>query len=104
MTKVTVNSGNCDYSASITAEKTAGGKVTISIDTKCEMVMKMLDDISLLDLKSLFVNYLNNPVYRSASVHLKHTACPVPCAVLKAAEVELGLCLPENIEVKFIKD
>ena len=42
MTKVTVNSGNCDYSASITAEKTAGGKVTISIDTKCEMVMKWL--------------------------------------------------------------
>lgn len=103
MTKVRVNSGNCDFHVSITAEKREGEKISVSLDTKCEMVLKMLEDISLLEMRSIFTNHLNNPVYRSAAKHLKHAACPVPCAILKAAEVELGLCLPEDVTIKFTK-
>jgi GH15 family glucan-1,4-alpha-glucosidase len=103
MTKVKVNSGNCGFSVLISAEKVKGKTVTIYLDSECEMVMNMLKDISSLDMKQLFTNHMNNPVYRSAAMHLKHTACPVPGAILKAAEVELGLCLAEDVNISFIK-
>lgn len=104
MTKVKVNSGNCCYSVTITAEKGEDKKVHISLDTECEQVTKMLDDISLVDMRTLFTKHFANPVYRSAEKHLKHLACPVPCAILKAVEVELGLCVPENVSIIFEED
>ena len=104
MTKVTVDPGNCGFSVSISARKGEGKGIIISLETECEMLVNMLEDISLLDMRSLFTNQINNPVYRSAAKHLKHPACPVPCAILKAAEVELGLCLPEDVRITFKKD
>lgn len=71
------------------------------MDTECEMVREMLDEISQLDMRSLFTNHIDNPLYRSAAKHLKHAACPVPSAILKAAEVELGLCLAEDVTITF---
>jgi hypothetical protein len=103
MTKIKVNAGNCDHSVLVTAQKSDGNELTISLDTECDMIMKMADDISSIEMRSLFTNFINNPVYKSASKHLKHTACPVPCAILKTAEVELGLCLPEDVHITFIK-
>jgi hypothetical protein len=103
MTKVKVNSGNCGFSVLITAEKVNGKLVNISLESECEMVMKMLEDISSIEMRQLFTNHINNPVYRSAAMHLKHTACPVPGAILKAAEVELGLCLAKDVNISFIK-
>ena len=45
MTKVKVNSGNCGFSVLITAEKMNGKIVNISLESECEMVMKMIEDI-----------------------------------------------------------
>lgn len=104
MTKVNVNCGNCGYSVAITATKGDDKKVRVSLDTGCEMVAGMLEDISLIDVRALFTKHFANPVYRSAEKHLKHIACPVPCAILKAAEVELGLCVPEDVHIAFEKD
>ncbi|MEW6602478.1 MAG: hypothetical protein AB1499_16010 [Nitrospirota bacterium] len=101
MTKVTVNSGNCGFTVFITAEKEKGRNINISLVTGCDMIRNMLEDISLLDMRGLFSNHTSNPVYRAAAKHLKHAACPVPCAILKAAEVELGLCLPQDVTIQF---
>jgi hypothetical protein len=104
MTKVTINPGICGFTVMVTAEKDQGKKVRVSFDTECEMVMNMLEDISVLDMQAAFTGHLNNPVYRSAAMHLKHTACPVPAGILKAIEVELGLCLPKDAVIKFSGD
>jgi hypothetical protein len=104
MTKVIVNSGICGFTVTITAEKDTGKKICLSFDTECEMVLKMLDDISQVDTMSVFSNHITNPVYRSAAKHIKHTACPVMSGILKAIEVEAGLALPRDIRIEFIKD
>lgn len=104
MTKIKVNPGICGFSVTVTAEKGRGKKVHISLDTDCEMVRKMLEDISSLDMMAAFMAHVNNPVYRSASKHLKHPACPVPAAILKAVEVDLGMNLPKNVSIEFLKD
>ncbi len=103
MTTVIVNPGACGFEVTITAEKQPDGKIAVSLDTKCEMVKKMLEDISVLDKKVVFAKFQNNPVYLSAAKHLKHAACSVPSAILKAIEVEAGLNVAKNVTIAFVK-
>ena len=104
MTKVIVNAGACGFTVTITAKKEKDKKIHISLDTECEMVKKMEEDISILDLRAAFANQLNNPVYRSAAKHIKHIACPVTSGILKAVEVEAGVALPKNVSIVFEKE
>ncbi len=104
MTTVIVNSGACGYSVTIKAKKGKDGKISISLTTDCEMVTKMLEDIAVLDRFAALTGFQNNPVYRSAAKHLKHAACVVPSAVLKAVEVEAGLNVSKDAVIRFVKE
>ncbi len=104
MTRLVVESGICGFSVIVSAEKNRDRSVKVSLETECEMVQNMLADIATLDMNAVFTRHLNNPVYQSASKHLKHVACPVPAAVLKALEVELGLCIPKNVSFVFTNE
>lgn len=104
MTKVKVSPGICGFSVVITAQKGKDRKVLISLDTECEMVRKMLEDLAVLDMAAAFTGHLNNPVYRSAARHIRHAACPVPSGILKALEVELGVALPKDVSIIFLKE
>jgi hypothetical protein len=103
MTRVAINSGICGFSTTVTVERARNKKVRIILETECEVVMKMQEDIKTLDAMSLFSGFLNNPVIRCAAQNLKHAACPVPSGILKAVEVEAGLCLPKNAAIVFIE-
>ncbi|UCE79506.1 MAG: hypothetical protein JSV13_02425 [Nitrospiraceae bacterium] len=101
MTNVTIHPGICGYVVRVSARKTNDKKVLVSIDTECETVRQMMNDITVLDMKEACTGYLQNPVYRSAARCLQHVACPVPSGILKALEVELELCLPEEVKITF---
>ncbi len=104
MTKVVVDSGICGLLTTITATIEADGKqIAITLDTECEMVEKMSEDLVSLDKMSVFTGFLSNPVYISAAKCLKHTACPVPSGIIKAMEVEAGFCLPKDASIAFRK-
>jgi hypothetical protein len=103
MTKVIVNSGACGFTVTITAEKGKEKKIVVALDTACEMVQKMLADIALVDQRVTLTGFRDNPVYLSAAKHLKHVACPVPSAILKAIETEAGLNIPRDATIVFIK-
>ncbi len=103
MITVVVNSGACGYAVTISAEKNANGKISISLETDCDMVKKMQADIAQLDKTAAFVRFESNPVYRSASKHLKHAACSVPSGILKALEVAADLNVPKDVTIAFVK-
>ncbi len=103
MTKVVIHSGSCGFTVTVTAEKGPSRTVRISLETDCEMVQKMAEEIATLDRTAALTGFQNNPVYRSAAKHLKHAACPVPSGILKALEVEAGLNLPRDVTVVFEK-
>lgn len=103
MTKVVVKSGICGFSTMIAAEKSSEKKIRISLESDCEMVSKMAGDVESLDMMAVFVKFLDNPVYRSASKNLKHVTCPVPGGILKAMEVEAGFALPKDVSITFIE-
>lgn len=104
MTKVIVLSGICGFFTEIIAEKTEDKKINLKINSGCEMVEAMAKEISELDMMIAFIGFLNNPVYKAATRHLKHVACPVPSGILKTLEVEAGFCLPRDVTIKFVKE
>ena len=104
MTKVIVNSGACGFTVTVTTEKGNDKKIHIALDTACEMVQKMLADITTVDHRVTLTGFRDNPVYLSAAKHLKHVACPVPSAILKAIETEAGLNVPKDAAIVFIKE
>ncbi len=103
MTKVLIHSGVCGFSTTVTAERDKDKKILISLETECEMVKNMADEIAALDMMAVFTRFLDNPVYRSASKHLKHVTCPVPSGILKAMEVEAGFAVPKDVSVTFLE-
>lgn len=104
MTRVNVKPGICGFPVTITAEKDRDKRIHISLDTDCEMLQEMRDDISFLEMKSALKGLSSNPVYISAAKCIKHVACPVPSAILKAVEVELGVCIPKDVSITFTKE
>ncbi len=104
MTKVIINSGACGHTVTVRAEKTKDGKIAVSLETDCDMVQKMFEDIAVLDRFAALAALQNNPVYRSAAKHIKHAACVVPSGILKAVEVEAGLNVPKEAGIRFVKE
>jgi hypothetical protein len=102
MTKLVVDSGICGFTVTVTAEKDSSKKVRITVETPCEMVNKMAEEIESLDVMAAFTGHMNNPVYRAAAHHVRHVACPVPAGIIKALEVELGLCLRKDSSIRFV--
>ncbi|NOZ77140.1 MAG: hypothetical protein GXO65_05605 [Euryarchaeota archaeon] len=103
MAKVTVSAGDCGYTAVITAEKTGKKKVRLRIVCPCEMVKDLAEDLEGEYGREVFSPILDSEIYRVSSRHIKHTACPVPSAILKAVEVELDLALPKDVRMKIKK-
>jgi len=103
MTRVIVNSGACGYAVTITVTKGKDKSYEVALDTDCAMVKKMAGDLAVLDRLDALTGFQNNPVYRSAAKHLKHVACPVPSAILKALEVEAGLNVMKDATIVFDK-
>ena len=104
MTTVVVNSGACGFTITIKAKKGKERKIDISLNTACEMVQKMLADIATVDHRVTLIGFRDNPVYVSAAKHLKHVACPVPSAILKAIETETGMNVPKDARIEFVRE
>ncbi len=104
MTKVVVTSGACGFTSVIRAKKAPQRAIDISVESGCAMVRQMAAEITRLGRHDALVGILNNPVYLAAGRNLKHAACPVPAAVLKALEVEAGLNVEKDATIVFEKD
>jgi hypothetical protein len=104
MTKVVVTAGACGFTSVIRAEKGPERAVDLAVESGCAMVQKMAAEITRLGRRDALSGILHNPVYLAAGRHLKHAACPVPAAVLKALEVEAGLNVAKDAAITFEKD
>jgi hypothetical protein len=104
MTRVVVKAGACGFTTVIRAEKAPERAVDITLESGCAMVQKMAAEITRLGRRDALTALPDNPVYLAAGRHLKHPACPVPAAVLKALEVEAGLNVQKDATIVFERD
>lgn len=99
---VSVEPGICDFPCSIMAVR-KGRQVGFDIGTDCIQVQKMAPCLGWITVRDLFLPVRKNPVFLCAEKSGCHLACPIPTALMKAAEVVLGLALPKDAVLTFNK-
>ncbi|MCP8309915.1 MAG: hypothetical protein L6M37_05720 [Candidatus Methylarchaceae archaeon HK02M1] len=100
VTKVKVDPGICKRKVLIKVER-SGSKAKINITSNCPLVTEFSEKLRELEGRESTRNLLKNIVYRISSESL-HSTCPVPCAILKAIEVEFGFAAKRNVKISFI--
>jgi hypothetical protein len=105
MSKVVVDAGVCGFKAAVHARKTGDWSVAVRISSGCDMLTDMNSELAEVNWrKGVFGRIENCVIYQICSRHVRHTACPVPAAILKAIEVEAGLALPADVTMKIEGD
>jgi hypothetical protein len=102
MTSVEVEPGICGFACSVQTSKKAHDAVDVRVECGCDMVAELGDQLKEVTIRDLFKRPFNeNAVYQKAGECRLHSSCPVPCAIIKATEVELMLALPKTVTISF---
>ena len=100
MTNVEVTAGICGFTAIVSAQKVEKLKTMIQIE--CEKIASLGEILLDLDLQDIFQRPFNNgKIYTMAARSNIHASCPIPCAIIKAVEVEMGLALKKDVKIIF---
>lgn len=100
--RVNVNPGVCGFTCVIEAHKQDARNVTLSISgSGCKNVRRLTELVPSLSLVDIFKPISKNPVFLSAEKAKCHPSCPIPVAVMKAAEAALGMALPRDVHITF---
>ena len=102
-----VNAGVCGLISVIEASSPDGMQVRVSIESDCSRVRAIAAEWATRERGATldaFQELLRVPLVettpaRLASEHGLHPTCPVPIAVLKAAEAAAGLALPFDCSI-----
>ncbi len=106
MAQSEVYAGICGCSATIDVKQLDNKHVQVLVSSECEQITAMNSDLARIQWKGrghqVFTRMTDSVIYRSAGKHIRHTGCPVPAAILKTIEVEVGIALPEDVTVSFV--
>lgn len=105
MITVRIESGICGFETVVRAFKTQRKSVGIAIRSDCKQVMALESQLRKIDMMDVIKTPINkNPIYEIAGKCNLHSSCPVPCGIIKAAEVELGLAVRKGVRIVFEND
>ncbi len=108
MATAKVHAGDCGHSAVIEARQVSKDTVQITIRSACEMLTAMNDDLAIVKWRGkgheVFRPIPESVIYRSAGCHIRHPGCPVPAAVIKAIEVEVGVALARDVTIHIFEN
>ena len=97
-----IEPGICGFCCQVEARRLDKQRALIEITgSQCELVQKLAGNIKEVTLQDVFTRQTINPVFKAAEKAGCHLTCPVPVAVLKAAEVALELALPRKVSISF---
>lgn len=102
LTEVEVEPGNCGFNTSIKTKNIGDREIKIKIDSECPHLQKAeTEDWKLSYIEEFSKEFHDTEIYRKFYDYIPHISCPIYTAILKAAEVESGMALPQNVEIKF---
>lgn len=108
MAKAEVHAGVCGHSADIEVRRTSKETVQVKIDSACEMLTAMNEELASVKWRGrghqVFRPIPESAVYQAAGCHLRHSGCPVPAAIIKAIEVEVGIALPRDVTIRIYEN
>ena len=101
-TCASVNAGICGFTCRIRAWKIDKRTVGLEIsESECQQIQQLAELMSQLTLNEIFMPVTRNPVYLAAEQSGCHPSCPIPAAVLKAAEVAMEMALARDASIRF---
>lgn len=104
MAKVKVNAGVCGFITEITATQNSNQKVELSINSTCPHVQALAEEYTEAEgMAEVFAPYGDSVLFNKSKQHIKHAACPVPTAIIKAIEVSCSLALPSDVQMEVKK-
>ena len=99
---MTVDPGICGFPCVIRASTLERRRVRVRIvESECQQILRLAGRLDEISLRELFMPAARNPVYQSAEASGCHASCVIPAAVLKAAEVAMGMALPKDVSLRF---
>ena len=98
--RVKVDPGICGFKCVISATKQKRA-VSFEIHSGCEQIKSLAANLGEIKMQDLFLPATKSPVFKGAEKAKCHLACPIPWALVKAAEVALGLALPRDAGLVF---
>ncbi len=102
MTEAEIKAGACGFTTKVRAAKKDEKSVSLTVESDCEAVAKMAQELKEAGWDDLFYNrFALGPASEIASRTLAHPSCPVLSGILKCTEVELGLALPTKATIEF---
>jgi len=105
MTKVIVDPGICGFPATIEVTATSDHTARVTITSDCEKAVKAGELLKEVDWFSLLRKQGGTyPAYQDAVLDMKHISCPIPVAILKAVEAELGFAALGDVSFHFQKE
>ena len=99
--RVTVDAGICGFRSAIEARKQGEDTVSIVITSECTQISQLNETLGSMALRDVFTPAGRNLVFARAQEARCHVTCPVPVAILKCVEVELGMALPRDASIAF---
>jgi hypothetical protein len=99
--RLTVDAGICGFRSVVEARKRGEDTVSITIESECTQISQLNKTLGSMALTDIFTPAGRNPVFARAQEARCHVTCPVPVAILKCAEVELGMALPRDASITF---
>jgi len=101
---ILVEPGICGFSCQVEARQKDKHNAVVEITgSECELIQKLVESLKEVTLSDIFKPHTKNPVFKAAEKAGCHLTCPVPVAVLKAAEVALELALPQDACISFVQ-
>jgi hypothetical protein len=101
MCKLVVEPGICGFKTEVEVKRENSQKARVAIKTECSQVMELNEMLHSLDLKDIFIPPRKNIVFALSEKAGCHASCPIPFAILKCAEIEMGLALPREVLITF---
>ncbi len=99
---MTVDPGICGFPCVIEARTEDSRAVVIKIiGSECDQIKKLSEQLNRMTLQELFMPVNKNPAFVLAQKFGCHASCVIPVAVLKVAEVAMGMALPKEVRIKF---
>ncbi|MGD0817335.1 MAG: hypothetical protein ABR986_02920, partial [Methanomassiliicoccales archaeon] len=94
VTVVALDPGVCQFRSKISVTMDEDRHLAFKIETQCPYAKKMAAEMPLFEMFDVIkMPFCDNPIYQHGGKHLKHAACPIPMAMIKAGEVVTGLGL-----------
>lgn len=103
MAKAEVMAGNCGYNTTVQT-KMEGKVCKVEITSQCAAIQRMAQELTEVEpFKEISFKRAMPKTHEMGVKYCTHAACPVPVAIIKAIEIEAGLALPTDVNIKLSK-